>query len=200
MCDIPLLPHLSQDNTNVFVNNISSLQSMVEKYVAAIDQQVELLTCACGECVRCGACGALSTLQSFFLIPFSLLGQVEKLESEKLKAVGLRNKVAALSEVSKAWGSREAGGVRADGTVAPGLGPTCAHASPPLYTHTLLPPWHTHTTRAPCSHPTCVCECMRMQVHGCVHVFVWRVCAVNRHIPPKTPISHTITSPLHGSV
>lgn len=29
-----------QDNTDVFVNNIQSLQSMVEKYVAAIDQQV----------------------------------------------------------------------------------------------------------------------------------------------------------------
>ncbi|GLC34616.1 hypothetical protein PLESTB_001242000 [Pleodorina starrii] len=51
-----------QDNTNVFVNNIQNLQSLVEKYVSAIDQQVE------------------------------------RLEAEKLKAIGLRNKVAALSE------------------------------------------------------------------------------------------------------
>ncbi|GIL45489.1 hypothetical protein Vafri_2714 [Volvox africanus] len=54
-----------QDNTNVFINNIQNLQSLVEKYVSAIDQQVE------------------------------------KLEAEKLKAIGLRNKVAALSEERK---------------------------------------------------------------------------------------------------
>ncbi|GIL72187.1 hypothetical protein Vretifemale_2563 [Volvox reticuliferus] len=54
-----------QDNTNVFVNNIQNLQNLVEKYVSAIDQQVE------------------------------------RLEAEKLKAIGLRNKVAALSEERK---------------------------------------------------------------------------------------------------
>ncbi|GLI64165.1 hypothetical protein VaNZ11_007350 [Volvox africanus] len=54
-----------QDNTNVFISNIQNLQSLVEKYVSAIDQQVE------------------------------------RLEAEKLKAIGLRNKVAALSEERK---------------------------------------------------------------------------------------------------
>ncbi|EFJ49364.1 intraflagellar transport protein IFT20 [Volvox carteri f. nagariensis] len=54
-----------QDNTNVFISNINNLQSLVEKYVSAIDQQVE------------------------------------RLEAEKLKAIGLRNKVAALSEERK---------------------------------------------------------------------------------------------------
>uniref|UniRef100_A0A7S0VK76 Intraflagellar transport protein 20 n=1 Tax=Polytomella parva TaxID=51329 RepID=A0A7S0VK76_9CHLO len=54
-----------QDNCNIFINNVVQLQSLVEKYVTAIDQQVE------------------------------------KLESEKLIAVGLRNKVAALNEERK---------------------------------------------------------------------------------------------------
>ncbi|KXZ43256.1 hypothetical protein GPECTOR_96g722 [Gonium pectorale] len=54
-----------QDNTNSFINNIQQLQSLVEKYVSSIDQQVE------------------------------------RLEAEKLKAIGLRNKVAALSEERK---------------------------------------------------------------------------------------------------
>lgn len=53
------------DNTHIFINNIQNLQGQVEKYVGAIDTQVE------------------------------------KLEQEKLKAVGLRNKVAALSEERK---------------------------------------------------------------------------------------------------
>lgn len=54
-----------QDNTNVFINNIQNLQGLVDKYVSAIDQQVD------------------------------------RLEAEKLKAIGLRNKVAALSEERK---------------------------------------------------------------------------------------------------
>ncbi|PNW86521.1 hypothetical protein CHLRE_02g089950v5 [Chlamydomonas reinhardtii] len=54
-----------QDNTNVFINNIQNMQGLVDKYVSAIDQQVE------------------------------------RLEAEKLKAIGLRNRVAALSEERK---------------------------------------------------------------------------------------------------
>uniref|UniRef100_A0A7S0WRJ2 Intraflagellar transport protein 20 homolog n=1 Tax=Chlamydomonas leiostraca TaxID=1034604 RepID=A0A7S0WRJ2_9CHLO len=51
-----------QDNTNVFVNNIQSLSSLVDKYISQIDQQVD------------------------------------KIEAEKLRAVGLRNRVATLEE------------------------------------------------------------------------------------------------------
>eukprot|EP00798_Chlamydomonas_sp_ICE-L_P013489 gene13489-19347_t len=51
-----------QDNCNIFVSNISQLNSVVENYITTID------------------------------------GQVEKIEAEKLRAVGLRNKVAALEE------------------------------------------------------------------------------------------------------
>jgi hypothetical protein len=48
-------PPSSQDNTNVFISNISNLQTSVEKYVTAIDQQVRGLCTAwpAGDTPRC---------------------------------------------------------------------------------------------------------------------------------------------------
>lgn len=57
--------NVPQDNCNIFVNNIQSLNAVVEKYISSIDQQVD------------------------------------RIESEKLKAVGLRNKVASLEDERK---------------------------------------------------------------------------------------------------
>ena len=96
-----------QDNTHIFINNIQNLQGQVEKYVGAIDTQVRrcrALVWGLAGVMNRGCSRSSIMLGRKTRDPGSPPGvhidlQVEKLEQEKLKAVGLRNKVAALSEV-----------------------------------------------------------------------------------------------------
>ncbi len=85
-----------QDNTNLFISNIQTLQSLVEKYVGSIDQQVRRQRSGLLLHKR-GTRGQASDPAA----PGRPSAQVEKLEAEKLKAIGLRNKVAAISEVGE---------------------------------------------------------------------------------------------------
>ncbi len=85
------LPLSQQDNCNIFVNNIQQLNAVVEKYISSIDTQVA---------ARKGhARGSrLAFIHHQRDYPFM---QVERIEREKLRAVGLRNRVAALEEVRR---------------------------------------------------------------------------------------------------
>lgn len=88
-----------QDNSSKFISNMQQLQDSVAKYVAAIDQQV----CVTGLLqARC-----LSQFPPAFE-PVACALQVERVEVENLRAVGLRNKMAAMHEVGTPGKSRMA--------------------------------------------------------------------------------------------
>jgi hypothetical protein len=85
-----------QDNSSRFISNMQQLQDSVSKYVSAIDQQVWTMTSYSIESL---CCVQLITNTSAKYCNFVAELQVERVEVENLRAVGLRNKMAAMHEV-----------------------------------------------------------------------------------------------------
>ncbi len=103
------LDHPLQENCTSFVTNIQQLQDGVSKYVSAIDQQVSMQVVCLLQGLVCCMCSSSMPVQLAVnpdaanpLMTTTHFCQVDLIESEKLKAVGLRNRVAALNEVSTA--------------------------------------------------------------------------------------------------
>jgi intraflagellar transport protein 20 len=82
-----------QDNSAAFASNMQQLQDSVSQYISTIDQQVRATVCAGASAHWVAASVRWTKLRAL------RCAQVERIETEKLKAVGLRNKVAAMHEV-----------------------------------------------------------------------------------------------------
>lgn len=100
------LPASTQDNANIFITNIGSLTGLVDKYISQIDQQASHRQCPCADspllaqtCQERPPHASKGDVLMRGVIKCVLGLQVERIETEKLRAVGLRNRVATLEEV-----------------------------------------------------------------------------------------------------